>query len=102
QRFAGLTVQEADDFSYLDPVDGSSSTKQGIRILFEGGSRAVFRLTGTGTEGASLRLYLERYDAGPRGLGLDPQEALGPVIRAAHEIADIAGHTGRNEPDVVT
>lgn len=102
RSFAGLTVGAADDFAYADPVDGSVSERQGIRILFEGGARAVFRLSGTGTEGATLRLYLERYVAGPRGLDEDPQQALAPVIRAAHAIADIAGHTGRSAPDVVT
>ncbi|VDC30116.1 alpha-D-glucose phosphate-specific phosphoglucomutase [Pseudogemmobacter humi] len=102
RSFAGLTVEAADDFAYSDPVDGSVSEGQGIRILFGKGARAVFRLSGTGTEGATLRLYLERYAAGPEGLDEDPQQALAPVIRAAHEIADIAGHTGRSAPDVVT
>jgi phosphoglucomutase len=98
----GMTVQAADDFAYTDPVDGSVSQKQGVRILFEDGSRIVYRLSGTGTEGATLRVYLERYAAGPEGLDLDAQAALAPVIRAAHELAGIAGHTGRSEPDVVT
>jgi phosphoglucomutase len=98
----GMTVQAADDFAYTDPVDGSVSQKQGIRVLFKDGSRIVYRLSGTGTEGATLRVYLERYAAGPDGLDLDAQAALAPVIRAAHQIADIAGHTGRTEPDVVT
>ncbi|SNX70576.1 phosphoglucomutase [Cereibacter ovatus] len=97
-----LRVAEADDFEYLDPVDGSVSRRQGIRILFQDGSRIVLRLSGTGTEGATLRLYLERYAPGPEGLDLDPQQALAPVIAAAHEIAGIARHTGRTEPDVVT
>ncbi|MBL4917784.1 alpha-D-glucose phosphate-specific phosphoglucomutase [Szabonella alba] len=98
----GMTIAAADDFAYTDPVDGSVSRNQGVRVVFEGGSRIVLRLSGTGTEGATLRLYLERYAPGPDGLGLDPQEALGPMIRAAHEIAGIAGHTGRTAPDVVT
>jgi phosphoglucomutase len=98
----GMTVQAADDFAYTDPVDGSVSQKQGIRVLFEDGSRIVYRLSGTGTEGATLRVYLERFAAGPGGLDLDAQEALAPVIRAAHQLAGIAAHTGRTGPDVVT
>jgi phosphoglucomutase len=98
----GMTVQRADDFAYTDPVDGSVSQKQGVRVLFQDGSRIVYRLSGTGTEGATLRVYLERYAAGPGGLDLDAQEALAPVIRAAHEIAGIVAHTGRTAPDVVT
>jgi phosphoglucomutase len=70
--------------------------------MFAGGSRFVMRLSGTGTEGATLRLYLERYVAGPEGLDHDPQEALAPIIRAAHELAGIEGFTGRKGPDVVT
>jgi phosphoglucomutase len=97
-----MVIAGADDFAYTDPVDGSVSQKQGVRILFEDGSRIVLRLSGTGTEGATLRLYLERYAAGPQGLDLDPQEALAPVIRAAHALAAIAAHTGRSEPDVIT
>ncbi|GLS87594.1 alpha-D-glucose phosphate-specific phosphoglucomutase [Cypionkella aquatica] len=98
----GLTVQAADDFAYTDPVDGSISKAQGVRILFEDGSRIVLRLSGTGTEGATLRLYLERYAAGPDGLDLDPQMALAPVIRAAHTLAQIESFTGRVAPDVIT
>ncbi|TKA97432.1 alpha-D-glucose phosphate-specific phosphoglucomutase [Cereibacter changlensis] len=97
-----LKIAEADDFAYTDPVDGSVSQKQGVRILFQDGSRIVMRLSGTGTEGATLRLYLERYAPGPEGLDLDPQEALRPVIEAAHEIAGITRHSGRKEPDVIT
>ncbi|MFN3823705.1 MAG: alpha-D-glucose phosphate-specific phosphoglucomutase [Pseudorhodobacter sp.] len=102
QVVEGMTVTTADDFAYTDPVDGSVSRNQGVRIVFEGGSRIVLRLSGTGTEGATLRLYLERYAPGPEGLDLDPQEALAPMIRAAHDLARIADHTGRTSPDVVT
>jgi phosphoglucomutase len=98
----GLTITAADDFAYTDPVDGSVSQKQGVRILFADGSRIVMRLSGTGTEGATLRLYLERYEADPNRFDLDPQIALGPVIRAAHGLARIEHHTGRSAPDVVT
>ena len=102
RQMAGLTVTAADDFSYEDPVDGAVSKGQGVRVMFEGGARFVMRLSGTGTEGATLRLYLERYAPGPSGLDLDPQEALAPVIAAAEAIAGIAGQTGRTAPDVVT
>ena len=98
----GLTIEAADDFAYTDPVDGSVSRAQGVRIRFEDGSRIVLRLSGTGTEGATLRLYLERYAAGPMGLDLDPQVALAPIIRAAHELAGILRHTERTDPNVVT
>ena len=98
----GLYVQAADDFAYADPVDGSISKAQGVRILFEDGSRIVLRLSGTGTEGATLRLYLERYAEGPEDLDLDPQAALAPVIRAAHALAGIESYTGRVTPDVIT
>jgi phosphoglucomutase len=98
----GMSVSAADDFAYTDPVDGSVSQKQGVRVMFSDGSRIVYRLSGTGTEGATLRVYLERYAAGPGGLDLDAQEALGPVIRAAHALAGIAAYTGRSSPDVVT
>ena len=102
RHMAGLTVTAADDFSYEDPVDGTVSEGQGVRVMFEGGARFVMRLSGTGTEGATLRLYLERYAPGPEGLDLDPQEALAPVIAVAKGIAGIAGQTGRLSPDVVT
>lgn len=98
----GMVVQSADDFAYSDPVDGSVSRGQGLRVVFEGGSRLVLRLSGTGTEGATLRLYLERYAAGPEGLDEEVQEALAPMIRAAEELAAIRAATGRVGPDVVT
>lgn len=98
----GLMVQSSDEFSYTDPVDGSVSSQQGFRILFEGGSRAVLRLSGTGTEGATLRVYLERYAPGPEGLDVDPQEALAPIIAATEDLVGIRARTGRQGPDVVT
>jgi phosphoglucomutase len=98
----GMVIAGADEFAYTDPVDGSISTQQGVRVMFTDGSRLVLRLSGTGTEGATLRLYLERYAAGPGGLDLDPQAALAPVIRAADQIARIAEFTGRSAPNVVT
>jgi phosphoglucomutase len=102
QSVEGMTIAAADDFAYTDPVDASVSQKQGVRIIFADGSRIVLRLSGTGTEGATLRMYLERYAPGPDGLNHDPQEALAPIIRAAHGLAMIAEHTGRTTPDVVT
>ncbi|WP_050528282.1 alpha-D-glucose phosphate-specific phosphoglucomutase [Pseudorhodobacter aquimaris] len=102
QEVQGMTIRAADDFAYSDPVDGSVSKHQGIRILFEDGSRIVYRLSGTGTEGATLRVYLERYTPGTGDLQLDPQVALAPMIKAAQELAEIARHTGRDSPDVLT
>jgi phosphoglucomutase len=102
QVVQGMTVSAADDFAYTDPVDGSVSKAQGVRVVFADGSRIVMRLSGTGTEGATLRVYLERFAPGPGGLDHDPQQALAPVIAAAHEIAAIAAFTGRTEPNVIT
>ncbi|HHC29214.1 MAG TPA: alpha-D-glucose phosphate-specific phosphoglucomutase, partial [Rhodobacterales bacterium] len=98
----GLTIETADDFSYHDPVDGSVSKAQGLRIGFVGGARFVIRLSGTGTTGATLRLYLERYVPGPGDLDLDVQEALAPIISAAESLAHIMAGSGRDGPDVVT
>src|SRR5208283_4487200 len=81
----GFTVAEADDFAYTDPVDGSVSKKQGIRVIFADGSRIVYRLSGTGTEGATLRVYIERYEPNAAHHGLDPQVALADLIAVAHE-----------------
>ncbi|WP_243369584.1 alpha-D-glucose phosphate-specific phosphoglucomutase [Microvirga solisilvae] len=102
QRFGGLTVQECDDFAYTDPVDQSVTPKQGIRILFKEDARAVFRLSGTGTSGATLRVYLERFEPDASRHNLPTAEALAPVIEAANAIAEIAKRTGRNEPSVIT
>lgn len=99
---SGGTIASADDFAYTDPTDGSISRNQGVRILFKDGSRVVFRLSGTGTEGATLRVYIERY-VGPDGdLGMATADALAPLIAAAQEVADIAGHTGMDRPSVIT
>jgi phosphoglucomutase len=102
QVVEGMTISAADDFAYTDPVDGSISRAQGVRIMFDGGSRIVLRLSGTGTEGATLRMYLERYAPGPDGLAHDPQEALAPVIRAGLALSRLTEFTGRTDPDVVT
>ena len=102
QSFAGLTVAAADDFAYADPVDGSVTAAQGVRILFAEDARAVFRLSGTGTVGATLRVYLERFEPDAARHALPVQEVLAPVIAAAQAIAGIARHTGRDAPSVVT
>jgi len=102
QQFQGLMVESADDFAYHDPVDGSVSKNQGIRIGFADGSRVVLRLSGTGTEGATLRVYLERYEPEAGRHDLPVEEALAPVIAAAEEIGLIREFTGRDRPDVTT
>jgi phosphoglucomutase len=102
QSFGPLTVSTADEFAYDDPVDGSHSAQQGIRVGFTSGGRVVFRLSGTGTVGATLRVYLEDVETDPARLHRDPQEALAPIIAAADAIAGIASHTGRMAPDVIT
>jgi len=99
---AGLRVSAADDFAYTDPTDGSVSRNQGVRILFDGGSRVVFRLSGTGTSGATLRVYLERYEPADGDLDRDTGEMLADIVAAADAIAGIVRHTGRTEPDVIT
>jgi len=101
-KFAGLVVEAADDFAYHDPVDGSTSTGQGIRVLFAGGSRVVFRLSGTGTSGATLRVYIERYEPEPGRHDIETQAALADLVAAAEEIAGIRSHTGRDAPTVIT
>ena len=102
QKLGDYTVEYADDFSYTDPIDGSVSEKQGIRIGFTDGSRMVFRLSGTGTQGATLRLYLESYEPDESKHSVDPQEALKPLIKLADETAKIRELTGRDEPTVIT
>lgn len=98
----GLSIKAADDFSYTDPVDGSCSERQGVRLMLDDGSRAVFRLSGTGTEGATLRLYLERYVADPTQHEIPTQEALAPLAALADKVARIAELTGRKSPDVIS
>ncbi|PCG14242.1 MULTISPECIES: alpha-D-glucose phosphate-specific phosphoglucomutase [Sphingomonas] len=102
RRYGPLTVAAADDFAYRDPTDDSVSANQGVRVLFDGGSRVVFRLSGTGTSGATLRVYLERYEPADGYLDTDTGTMLADIVAAAEEIAGIARHTGRTRPDVVT
>ena len=98
---ADLKISAADSFSYSDPVDGSDTQNQGLRVFFEGGARAVFRLSGTGTVGATLRVYLEKHVDGAGALFEDAQDVLAPVIAAAHEVAGL-DRLGRDGPDVRT
>ena len=102
ERFGPYAVEQADDFSYRDPIDGSLSERQGIRVLFESGARIVYRLSGTGTAGATLRIYLETYEPDPDKHGQDPQAALRPLIEIADHLAGIRERTGRSAPSVVT
>jgi phosphoglucomutase len=102
QRFGTLTVAACDDFAYTDPVDGSVTAGQGVRILFAEDARAVFRLSGTGTVGATLRVYLERFEPDPARHAMATVDVLAPVVAAARSIAEIERHTGRAEPSVVT
>jgi phosphoglucomutase len=98
----GEQIAFADDFTYHDPVDGSTSAKQGVRIGFSDGSRIVFRLSGTGTVGATLRIYLERYESPNGQHDLDTQAALGDLIGIAEDLAGIKQRTGRTAPSVIT
>ena len=102
QSLGSRVVAYADDFSYTDPVDGSLSANQGIRIGFEDGARIVYRLSGTGTEGATLRVYMERYEANPEQQLADTQEAMAELVSIASSLAEIEERTGRSAPDVIT
>lgn len=95
-------VVNADEFEYKDPVDGSISKHQGIRYLFEDGSRLVFRLSGTGSEGATIRLYIEQYEKDPSKTGRDSQEALAPLVEVALKLSKMEQFTGRSAPTVIT
>jgi phosphoglucomutase len=102
QPFAGGTIRDADNFSYTDPIDNSVTQGQGLRILLEDGSRVVIRLSGTGTKGATIRVYLESYVANNGDLNQDPQVALGEMIRAINALAEIEERTGMKQPTVIT
>ncbi|MEO1620270.1 MAG: alpha-D-glucose phosphate-specific phosphoglucomutase [Cyanobacteria bacterium J06632_3] len=102
QTLGSYTVDYADDFSYTDPIDGSISQKQGVRIGFTDGSRMVFRLSGTGTQGATIRLYLESYEPDAAKHNVDPQEALKPLIEIANNVSKLKALTGRDKPTVIT
>jgi phosphoglucomutase len=102
KRLGEYRVEYADDFAYTDPVDGSRADKQGVRIGLSGGSRIVFRLSGTGTEGATLRVYLESYEPDAQKVDRATQEVMRPLVVIARELAQIEARTGRSEPDVIT
>ncbi|HLJ71175.1 MAG TPA: alpha-D-glucose phosphate-specific phosphoglucomutase [Roseiarcus sp.] len=102
KTFGPHKVAAADDFAYHDPVDGSDTEKQGIRVMFEGGSRIVYRLSGTGTVGATLRVYIERYEPPTGNLGQDAQAALADFIALSRSLAEIEKRTGRTAPSVIT
>jgi phosphoglucomutase len=102
QSVAGCTIALADDFAYTDPVDGSRTEKQGVRIILVDGSRVVFRLSGTGTEGATLRIYLERHEPDVSRHGLDTQQALQPLVGLAEALAQVKALTGMDTPSVMT
>jgi phosphoglucomutase len=97
-----LKVHAADDFEYHDPVDGSDTKAQGVRVLFEDGSRIVYRLSGTGTAGATLRVYIERYTPQDGNLGEETQSALADLIALSRSLAGIEQRTGRKDPSVIT
>jgi len=101
-NYSDYEIVLCDDFSYTDPVDNSITSQQGIRILFKDESRIVFRLSGTGTEGATLRVYIERYVTNPEQHNLDTQAALAPLIQIADEVAEIKTRCQRETPDVIT
>jgi len=102
QILAGRIVSACDDFSYCDPIDGSVSSKQGVRVLFEDGSRIIFRLSGTGTSGATIRLYLESFEDDSARQHMDAQDALADMIVAANDISKLRELSGRDRPTVIT
>jgi len=102
QNFGEYTIEHCDDFSYTDAIDNSVSNHQGIRVLFTSGARIVYRLSGTGTEGATLRVYIEQLALGDEGRNLEPQNYLAELIQLSKSIAEIEKHTGRVQPDVIT
>jgi phosphoglucomutase len=102
QRFDLRTVRVADDFAYTDPVDGSLSAHQGVRVLFDDGARVIFRLSGTGTEGATLRVYLESYEADVSQQSRPTQQKLADLMAVAEAVAGISQHTGMTGPSVAT
>ncbi|BDA44970.1 Phosphoglucomutase, chloroplastic [Coccomyxa sp. Obi] len=101
-KLGDYEVQTADEFSYTDPVDGSVVSKQGLRFVFTDGSRIIFRLSGTGSSGATVRLYIEQYSSDVSTHGMDAQEALAPIIKLALEVSQLTKFTGREKPTVIT
>ncbi|ETW14351.1 phosphoglucomutase [Roseivivax marinus] len=102
QTFAGQTIEAADEFAYDDPIDGSRAEAQGLRVTTTDGGRIVVRLSGTGTEGATIRVYLEKAETDPEKLDRDPQEALSDIVACADALTGLSERTGRKKPDVIT
>ncbi len=102
KRFGALAVKDADDFAYHDPVDGSDSANQGLRVMFEDGSRIVYRLSGTGTAGATLRVYIERYEPDSAKQFIETQQALGDLVALSRRLAQIGKYLGSETPSVIT
>lgn len=102
RKYGSFTVSNADQFEYHDPVDGSVAKNQGVRVLFTDGSRVVFRLSGTAGSGATIRMYLEKYEPNTGNVEQQTGEALRELVGIALEISRLAEHTGRNEPTVIT
>jgi len=102
QEKMGFTVKENDMFTYTDPVDGSVSKNQGIRFMFTDGSRIIFRLSGTGVAGATVRMYLEKYEPATGNLGMHAFDVVKPLADLAMELSKLSEYTGRNEPTVIT
>jgi phosphoglucomutase len=101
-KYGDYELDYADDFEYTDPIDGSVSKNQGVRFVFTDGSRFIFRLSGTGSSGATVRMYIEQYEADPAKQGADAQVALAPLIKIALETSELAKFTGRESPTVIT
>jgi len=101
-KWGDYTVATADEFTYTDPVDSSVSAHQGVRFLFEDGSRVIFRLSGTGSVGATIRMYIEKYETDPAKLQQPSAQALAPLIAAAVEKCKMKDITGRDKPTVIT
>ena len=102
QAIGGLIIDSADDFEYLDPIDNSLTTGQGVRIFLNNAGRIVFRLSGTGTQGSTLRVYIDYYENNPQLIEQDTQQALSKLINLAEILAGIKQFTGRDKPDVIT
>lgn len=102
QKFGPFKVSKMDDFTYDDPIDNSVASHQGMRVMFEDGSRFVVRLSGTGSQGATVRLYVEKYSSDPSEYTEDTQKALKPLIDVALEITKLQHYTGRDRPTVIT
>jgi phosphoglucomutase len=102
KRFGQRRVTFADDFSYTDPIDSSVTSRQGIRLCFEDDARIIYRLSGTGTEGATLRIYLETFEPDPARHIQETQVALADLIQVADHVAQIEQRTGRAQPSIIT